>query len=269
MPNIILSPWRGGTPRRLAKALGLILRTPDMMREDIERYESLKNKKLVHLKPIKTIVNWGCSCPTPMGDKVLNRAPAVAAASNKLRTFKILHEKKIPTLEYTKERKIAEEWHQNHSVIAHVDVHGHSGSGLVLWKKEDTSKCPEAQVYTKYFPKKTECRIHVIRTADGFKHMYLEKRRIRKERYADFGLTDTPDTYIRTYENGWIFARQVEEDVTAVALAKITMSTLLLDYAAVDILKRNNQYLIGEVNTAPGLEGESLQFYIDHLKTMI
>jgi hypothetical protein len=257
LSNIMVSPWKGGTPRRLCNALGLLLKTPNQLKLDDPNKKSQR-----------TLINWGCSVPYSSYGKVLNTPPAVASASNKLTCFRILTDAHIPTLEFTVSKEVAKKWLPSASVIAHTDLHGHSGSGLQHIEKGAT-ELPDAKVYTRYFAKKSECRVHVIRGVTFVEHMYLEKKRISPDRYAEFGLTESPTTYIRTYENGWIFARDVIEDNEAIKLAYRTVETLRLDYAAVDIMKKGMTYVVGEVNTAPGLEGQALDFYVRNLRKLI
>jgi RimK-like ATP-grasp domain len=257
MKNIMVSPWKGGTPRRLCKALDLTLMSIQEMQE--RHRDSDKHR---------TLVNWGVSAPFPGFGNTLNRAPAVATAANKLATFRILKSAKIPTLEFTKDKNEALKWLEYASVICHTNLHGHGGSGLELVHKGG-AELPPAKVYTKYFAKKTEARVHVIKGLSWVEHLYLEKRRIGRERWAEFDIEESPTTYIRTYENGWIFARNVVEDSHAVKLAMLTMECLHLDYAAVDIMRRGGTYVVGEVNTAPGLEGQSLEFYVNNLRKII
>jgi hypothetical protein len=256
---ILLSPWKGGTPRRLCNALGMSLKTPQEMDGVLDNPARCR---------YTTLVNWGVSTPYTGFQKVLNRAPAVASAANKLTCFRVLTDANIPTLEFTTRKDEALKWLPDSSVFCHTRLQGHGGSGLKLVLKGQT-ELPSAKVYTKNFPKKTESRTHVIRGLGFVHHMYVEKRRINPERYEDFGLDEKPDNYIRTYDNGWIFARNVQEDDHAVELALKTCEVLNLDYAAVDIMRRGGKWVVGEVNTAPGLEGLSLKFYIEHLQAII
>lgn len=262
MKTVLMSPWRGGTPRRLCNNLGLLLRTPD-------QYELDKAKHQIGL-----IVNWGCCRVLGAGPRILNPASAVAGAANKLSCLKRLHDKIIPTLEYTLSRSAAVEWVQKSSVIGHFNLHAHSGQGLELFKKG--SEIPEHhgsspfKLWTKYFPKKVECRVHCIQTEGGdYRCMYLEKKRVSKGRYEEFDLTEAPETWIRTWDNGWIFARDVSSDLQAVDLAKRAMAAVGLAYGAVDIMSKGDDHVVGEINTAPGLEGQALAFYVANLGALI
>ena len=259
MRNVLLTPWKGGTPRRLANNLGLFRRTP-------KEWEKDKDKHKVGL-----ILNWGCSVVLPgAGPKIINPPSLVAGASNKLSCLRKLHDKLIPSLEYTLERSKAEEWLKTASVVGHHNLHAHSGQGLALFKKGTGITRDDCKLFTRYFPKKTECRVHCIQQADGkYRSFYLEKKRVKEERFEEFGLEETPQTYIRTWDNGWIFARNVSTNLEAVQLAAKTMAALGLAYGAVDIMFNEEKMVVGEVNTAPGLEGQCLSFYINNLHDMI
>lgn len=255
--RVLLSPWRSSTPRALSAALGLVLRTPGQIVANPGTSDR-----------IKLLVNWGTRTGWG-GIRTLNAAKSVNIASNKLLTMRVLEKQCVPTLEYTTDADEAQKWLAKNSVIAHHDPRGHSGHGLSLHKKGSTESLPRAQVYTKYFPKKVESRVHIIQRPNGPQTFYLEKKRVSKERYPEFGLEDSPDTYIRTYDNGWIFAREVKDDAKAIALALKALNTVELDFGAVDIMFDGNRHVVGEINTAPGLEGECLDFYVENLKAIL
>ena len=258
MRTVLLSPWRGGTPRRLCNNLNLIGRTPDQFMKDPQRPK------------IGLVVNWGCSKVLGTNIPTLNVGSAVAVAANKLSCLKRLHEKGIPTLEWTLEQAKANDWLKTNSVVAHFNLHAHSGQGLELFKKGSTAARQDIKLYTRYFPKKVECRVHSILDENGkYKSLYLEKKRVKEDRFEEFGLQETPQTYIRTWDNGWIFAREVTVDLRACQLAAEAMAACGLEYGAVDIMFNDDKYVVGEINTAPGLEGKALGFYVTHLGAMI
>lgn len=249
--KLFISPWRSSTPRALSRYLGTRLRRLD----DVQ--------SLV----VAQIVNWGCSslhgCSAP---RILNKPASVTLAANKLACLQVLNANKIPTLEFTGNREIALDWNQKSSVIAHMDVRGHSGSGLTrLEPKTSLGNVPYCELYTRYFQKDTEVRILCIKDGDEYSTMFLEKKRILPERYKEFGLEGKPDWFIRTHHNGWIFSREATEYPEATALAKTTVRVLGLDFGAVDILVKKTaegaECRVGEVNTAPGLEGQTLEFF--------
>jgi glutathione synthase/RimK-type ligase-like ATP-grasp enzyme len=109
-------------------------------------------------------------------------------------------------------------------------------------------------VYTLYRKKKKEFRVHVFQDQVV---AVLEKRRKKGT---------TGDTKIRNTANGYVFCR---EDVTepegirelALKASKVTSS----DFKGVDIgyNEKLNQLFVIEVNSAPGMEGTTINDYIE------
>lgn len=253
--KLFISPWRSSTPRTLSRYVGTRLRR-------LADVDGLS---------VDAIINWGCSslrgCSAPL---ILNKPSFVSLASDKLKCFQALAAGKVDTLEFTAQREVAVDWNRKHSVIAHTDVHGHSGSGLLRVVPESTHyNVPYCNLYTKYFQKDTEVRILAIKNGAGYDTMFLEKKRILPERYAEFGLAGKPDWFIRTHNNGWIFSREATPIQSALDLAGNTMSVLGLEFGAVDILVKKTECRVGEVNTAPGLEGITLDFFKTGLSRLL
>lgn len=83
---------------------------------------------------------------------------------------------------------------------------------------------------------------------------------------------DDADMEIRNHNNGWVFVRdsvKVPDEVRK-QLGKCAIETckaLGIDVAAVDIIRdTNNNVFMLEVNTAPGMEGTTLQKYSEALR---
>jgi hypothetical protein len=79
---------------------------------------------------------------------------------------------------------------------------------------------------------------------------------------------DEPNWQIRNHENGFVYAREGINPPEAVLLASQTVfdKCTELDFGAVDVIynaKTNRAYVL-EVNTAPGLEGQTLEDYAKH-----
>lgn len=254
MSVVMTSAWRGGTPRALSRELGI----PYVTLRDRRLDSALRNADL--------IVNWGTARVFSSPTRVLNLPSSVARASNKLSCFRALDAAKVDTLEWTTSFQEAEAWLEQNSIIGHFDLHGHSGSGLELFKKGTGITRTDCKLFTRYFKKDIESRVLMCRVGDKYQSMYMEKVRCAPEKRAARGLDSSPDTYIRTWNNGWNFARSVELDGIAVDLAAKAMVALRLDFGAVDIMKKSSvrgvagQWKVGEVNTAPGLEGMTLSF---------
>lgn len=257
--KLFISPWKSSTPRALSRYLGArLVRLEDARSGNVE-----------------AIVNWGCSAlHGAWSSKVLNKPEQVRLAANKLRCIHTLGDNNIPTLDYTTDRQIALDWNKKSTIIAHDDLHGHSGRGLKKVEKDtENATFPFSSLYTRYFPKTRELRLLCIRDGAEYRTMLLEKKRVLPERYAEFGLDKKPDWWVRTYSNGWIFSREAEDLPAASELAIRACRAVGLDFAAVDILGKPTDIgwdlRVGEINTAPGLEGQTLDFFKTGLNRLL
>ena len=147
---------------------------------------------------------------------------------------------------------------QNYPVVARTILRGHSGNGIVmLSSNQDQVNAP---LFTQYVKKKDEYRVHVFKEKPFF-----VQRKARKSS------VETPNWQIRNLAGGFIYARQeldVPECVEDVALKVFERTGL--DFGAVDIIynERENQFYVLEVNTAPGLEGTTLQKYAEAINAL-
>ena len=122
---------------------------------------------------------------------------------------------------------------------------------------EERNAIQKAPLFVKYVPKKQEYRIHVC----GGEAVDIQRKARRKD-VED----DAINWKIRNHDNGFIFARN-EDGITppdVIKQAVDAVKVLGLDFGAVDVIfndKEQKAYVL-EVNTAPGLAGETLQGYL-------
>ena len=206
----------------------------------------------------KHLINWGCSHGNVRVDHIINGFDSVACAGNKLATFQKLKDVegvRIP--EFTTDRSVADDWLRKDgvAVVARTKLNGHSGAGIVLVSDKD-GEIPEAPLYVKYVKKEKEFRVHV---AFG-EVIDVQQKRKRK---------DLPEAFItnfqvRNHSTGWVYCREdilLPDETERMAIAAVR--TLGLDFGAVDLIynaKRNEVFVL-EVNTAPGLEGSTVDKY--------
>jgi glutathione synthase/RimK-type ligase-like ATP-grasp enzyme len=221
------------------------------------------------------VVNWGsASIPSTwtFPEDGLNKPNVVNVAGNKLLTFQRLQEAGITIPEFTTHGTQASNWvMEGHTVLLRHVLRGHSGEGIEIYRPEyyggSLSSNPvwvrfdhTAPLYVKYKKKKNEYRVHVF---NGQVLFVQEKRREReRERTAD-------ESLVRSHQNGWVFCREgieyqeptQQSDLHNIAINAV--NALGLDFGAVDIIynARENQHYVLEINTAPGLEGESVTDY--------
>lgn len=230
---MIIRPYIRGSAsaRALAKALGAKLR----------------------LAPTHGLVlNWGNPREIDPNVKVINKPRAVEVAGNKLLSFRVWGEDGC--VPWTTDFAVAQRWLSGgDKVVGRTLLRGHSGHGITVFipnKEPGLVQCP---LYTKYIVKKKEYRVHVFL---GEVIDVCEKRR----------RDGAESSLIRSHENGYVFCREgvtISEPLRQLALSGI--ARLGLDFGAVDIIwnEKSNKYYLLEINTAPGLEGTTLERYAD------
>lgn len=203
------------------------------------------------------VINWGMSVlPARLsGGTIVNQPLKVSRASNKLSYFNHMAEVEpdlIPEF-WLDSEDIPED---AYPVVCRQVLNGHSGAGIVI--ADDPEGLVDAPLYVKYVPKKHEYRIHV---ADG--EVISVQRKARLRSVAD----EDVDWRVRNHSNGFIFARHGIEVPDSVKDAAVrTLAAMELDFGAMDIVynEREEKPYVLEVNTAPGLEGSTVQDYANH-----
>lgn len=205
------------------------------------------------------VLNWGSSSlpDSLLPAIIINHPASVGLATNKLKALMVFKETGVPHPEFTTSIETAREWTQHGLVVCRTLLQGNSGKGIVV--AERASEVVQAPLYTKYFKRKDEYRVHVIDN-----EVIDVQRKMRKH--------DVPDAEVnwcvRNYCNGFIFGRGgVSAPDVVVSAALDAVYALGLDLGAVDIgyNEHHNQACVFEVNTAPSLQGTTLQKYVDAL----
>lgn len=257
---IRILPYKMGSAsaRELSQRLGVRRMRPD--------------NSAIRFRNRSLVINWGC----PRYPQHYNAQPhvrfindpnMVANAANKLLFFNRLHQhndvdppRAVPVSypEYTTDRQVAETWLADGFVVARRYLRGSAARGLVLVRTPE--EMVNAPLYTRYIKKAEEYRIHVM-NGNVF-HMQQKRRRL-----------ETPDEQVdwqvRNHHNGWVFTIQdVNPPVYVVQQAQLVMQVVGLDFGAVDIVwnQREGKAYVLEINTAPGLEGTTLDRYVEHIQ---
>jgi hypothetical protein len=230
--------YTGGRPSNSAKALS-----------QLPGFRRLFTGK--GLKPADIIVNWGTSKPIPWPAPVLNSTNSVGLAANKFHTFSSLAGADVPVVPWTANMAVAQEWQDGEStIVARTLLTGHSGAGIIIIEKGD--QLIEAPLYTKYVYKVREYRVHATRFG-----VVDTQRKVRDPAVE-------PKTWkIRSHANGFIFQRNnIEPKLQRDLLAVKAIQALDLHFGAVDIIEdKHGNFFVLEVNTAPGLEGQTIMAY--------
>jgi len=176
---------------------------------------------------------------------------------NKLSQYQWFKNNNIPALEWTDSVNIANGWlDEGHVVFGRKYLRASCGKGIVVYEPEGEEKLEVHPVYTKYKKKKREFRVHV------FKDQVVSV--VEKKRKKEFD--GERDTKIRNVANGYVFVQQnvVEPDglrELALQAAQVSQS----DFRGVDIgyNRLKNELFVIEVNSAPGIQGNNINRYLE------
>lgn len=209
--------------------------------------------------PFDILVNWGTTKPLPAkAQQVLNSSQSVTIAGNKLFAFTAFAGEDVETVPWTANKAVAKEWQdRGNTIVVRNVLTGHSGNGIVI--VEEGQDIPDAPLYTKYIFKVKEYRVHATQT--GIIHTQ------RKVRDPD---VEPLSWKVRSHANGFIFqVTNIEPSEARDKLATSAVKALGLDFGAVDIIedKKGKLYVL-EVNTAPGLEGQTIEAYTTALEQL-
>lgn len=211
--------------------------------------------------PNDVLINWGLTrIPERfIGRTFLNSPEAVLLASNKLRFFEAIKAVAPEIIPQFWTRK--EDVPNNKTVFCRTILNGHSGDGIVIAR--NPGELVDAPLYVEKKRKNNEYRIHVGRV-EGRKN---PDKIIAKQRKAR--LRSVPDHEvnweIRNLANGFIFARQnVEVPARVADAARQALEIIGLDFGAVDVIdnERKQKSYVLEINSAPGLEGKTVDDYV-------
>ena len=219
--------------------------------------------------PNKTVINWGSGrqLPEPIQrSQIINRTERVAATANKKRFFELLEDTDARVPDWTDSIEEARRWQLEAKIIVgRAVLNGHSGQGIHIFGSGlenvfDTAALP---LYTVYIPKKMEFRIHF-----AFGRVIDIQRKIRDPN------REPTDWRVRSHQNGFIFARNGVDDampVDVMTQAEIVADRCGLDFGAIDIIyneSRDEAYVL-EVNSAPGLVGQTVESYANAFRHLL
>lgn len=229
------------------------------------------------------LVNWGNSSVDMQKftriqglidpEFVLNHPQSIANASNKKKSFDLMSDHGVKLVEFTTNKEDAQAWVDAGSLVyARTKLQGHSGEGIVAVHKQPetvvaagaafpvNNVLPNAPLYTKGITvQRREFRIHVF----GGEIVYVQQ----KKRTNDYQNNPNYSNVVRNYHTGWIYAtNEIRPNEASLEEAKKAVEALGLDFGAVDVITRGEEAWVLEVNTAPGLQGTTLEVYRDAIK---
>ena len=248
MKRLRIEPYRPGS--KSAKALS-------------KRCGILRTKTGRVYRPTDTLINWGNSERRFDHAVYINDPAAVCKASDKLTAYKAMDAAgNVPLPDYTTEQTVAQEWlGEGYTVVVRNVLRGHGGLGIRI--VVPGNPLPTAPLYVEYVKKAREFRIHVVR--DQIIDIQQKRKRI--------GVPNEQVNYqVRNAQFGWVFCRDdvvCPDDAQTAAVAAV--AALGLDFGAVDVgwNDHDGAATVYEVNTAPGLEGTTLEKYYGAIRTIL
>lgn len=214
-------------------------------------------------KPGDRVINWGNTNPSVAAvlgiDAYENPATLIREASNKLKFFNRMQAEGnsdiIPKF-WTNQGDIPDE---DFPIVCRTVLAGHSGDGIVI--ANCRAELVPAPLYVKYIKKKDEYRIHLGAGVELDQyHTIAIQRKARRNDVPD----EEVDWQIRNHDRGFVFVRGgVNPPPCVMDAASRAFLATDLDFGAVDVIFNANQgraYVL-EINTAPGIEGQTIEDY--------
>lgn len=216
------------------------------------------------------VINWGNSRHEGF-PRMLNHPKKVSVAANKLCFFELMKEKcpEIIPKFWTDPNEIPDE---AFPIVCRENLFGHSGDGIHIADTRDD--LVTAPLYVQYVKKKDEFRVHVGRIWQDFGIGTAVpiggavQRKARSLSVPD----DEVNWRVRNHSNGFIFQREGFDTPQAVLdAAKRSLIASGLDFGAVDVLWNEHlqKAFVLEINTAPGLEGQTVVDYAKFFRSFL
>lgn len=222
-------------------------------------------------RPTDVVINWGSTSRKSLSPdiRIINNPEGVALSSDKIKTFTKLQEAglggNLPKWTTSIGEAFAMISTDLDTIYCRTLTRASEGRGIEV--ATEPNQVVSAPLYTAKVDIEREVRIHVC---NGTVIDFAQKKRMGSERLESEGI-DSPDENIRSHSRGWIFARDgvtIPEEMKSVAVAAVT--ALGLDFGAVDMaITPQGNFKIFEINSAPGLEGTTLNSYYEALAGLV
>ena len=221
-----------------------------------------KDSKTYKNKPTDYVISWGLTTPYNVGN-----GPSLV--KNKLTFFEFIKEynelnpdNQVNIPEWTTNTATAQQWiDDGYMVVGRALLNSHSGKGILLFDSETITTNVECPLYVKYKKKKSEFRVHVFaKDSQPLQVIDVTQKKKRKDFEGEV------NTKIRNHQNGWVYCREditEPDDLRTQALRAAT--AVGIKHGAVDVIynQHENKCYVLEINSAPGIEGTTLEKYVD------
>lgn len=232
---------------------------------------------ILHRKPMRPrarIVSWGAKDIEYDLDglRVLNHPRVTAVFSNKLKFFRQVGEDfKYSPLWTANKADAQTALNAGQTIVERHKLSGKSGEGIRI--VEPGNNLQDAPLYVVYQKKTDEYRVHVFKSPAGEFYVGHHQKKV-----AAPG-AEIQEWKIRNHDNGFIFQQhgyELPDLVSSAALGLVRDYFSEIDFVALDVIYHDGRApraadriepvaKILEGNTAPGIEGTSVDKYAEFL----
>lgn len=219
-------------------------------------------------KPGAQVINWGSNPPVYDYRRCrafLNDPKVTKVFTNKLHFFQHVEQHQgdnqyIPSF-MTRLDQAQDYLDHAYTIVERHVLGGMSGEGIRI--VEPGGELQQAPLYVKYEKKTDEFRIHIAKNKAGEFFILHHQKKVARDK------NEVKDWKVRNHDNGFFFQQHgydVPDAVSGAALGIIRDCFPAVDFVALDVIyhKPSNRAYVLEGNTAPGLEGTSVEKYGDY-----
>ncbi len=211
------------------------------------------------------VINWGASAiPLPWAPLVrfLNAPEAVERVSDKSLFFTDMAGTGLTPPATCIIARAARMIEDGKSVVERHVLNGHGGLGIRIVDNAD--ELSAAPLYVEYIKKQAEYRVHVFKGGPAYVIDVQQKVARRGQEPLNWR--------VRSHNNGFIYQREnIMAPDCVINAALDSMQLTDLHFGAVDVIynERQDRAYVLEINTAPGLEGRTVQSYAQAIREFI
>ncbi len=174
---------------------------------------------------------------------------------DKLTQYKYFLENKLNFPRFTESKEEALDMCMNTPVVCRTLLRARAGKGIVI--ADTPEQIVDAPVYVAYHKKTAEYRVNLYRG----EVVCIREKRLRK----GYERPEGQDYRVRSHDNGYVFCEPlVPVSHEAIAMCIKASAITNSDIVGIDLAyhKPTNYYFLLEVNSAPGMQGDTIDRYV-------
>ena len=205
----------------------------------------------------QVIINWGNNNPT-LPCAFNGNQESLEVATNKLYFFRRLKYDNLTPDFWEAPEDIPDE---AFPIVCRTILRGHSGVGIAI--SNSPADLVDCSLYVRYVKKQEEYRVHLGKRGNETETISVQRKVARAGAVVR-------DWRVRNHDGGFIYQRGgINPPPEVLSRSHEAFSRLGLDFGAVDTIwnERQQRAYVLEVNTAPGLVGQSTEDYANFFRS--